>query len=98
MCLLVYQNVFICGVLTFAVSLSPTLHFLFKTIQMIHILQFSIVEVSLGFFMDVPPYIYIVHIYLSFALTLVFKIQPEHSHTCPFYNKQQKGSLIEESS
>lgn len=69
MCLLVYQNVFICGVLIFAVSLSPKLHFLFKTNQMIHILQFSIVEVSLGFFMVVPPSIYIVHIYLLFATT-----------------------------
>lgn len=82
MCLLVYQNVFICGVLTFAVSLSPKLHFLFKTNQMIHILPFSIVEAE-GFFMNVPPSFYIVHIYLVFAITLVFKIQQEHNQTFP---------------
>lgn len=81
MCLLVYQNVFICGFLTFAVSLSPKLHFLFKTNQMIHILQFRIVEVSLGvFFMDVPPSVYIVRIYLLFAITLVYKIQQDNKY------------------
>lgn len=73
MCLLVYQNVFICYILTFAVSLSLKLHFLFKTNQMmIHI--FAVQHDGNKFFMDVPSSLCISYIYLLLLLLLVFKI------------------------
>jgi len=67
MFLFFYQNIFIGGILTFAVSLSPKLHFLFKINQMmIHILavQYS----GNKFLKDVPSLLSITHIYLLFAI------------------------------